>query len=370
MEEQINFLENLAEFCYGYTITMVTAVDGVVQEDLGHLISEYNHHCNIWPGVSYERFDEELLFHSAYQRVAGMLGVYGNLMTCTFAHGAVISTFGEDEDQSNVAGDDGLVPETEDDAVVIEAAIDLLGIHETSKEFISTEPGAIALKRPLRTVDSTKVMLKEMLIWPNLANLRFIFNDIKDPRFTYYRSYSRDDKVNLLGAEISRMLRSIYRSGQDYFRLNDDLIVVDTYLHNLEELAERRFNVSLKGGSSIGDKIRWPSIPSRFEEYFDDPRVRKAENLFKGAHTVAFRSHIPFDRAMMTETEFSCNTNKVLKFLEQIGCVEKTAEVIHLTGSKGYDTFLGCLKTLTPIVYRYCVVKAIPDHVRSVLDFT
>jgi hypothetical protein len=87
---------------------------GPVEEDLGDLVLDYAIHCVEKPPLSIERYDPSFEDITFYHEVASMLGIFGNLMTCTFAHGVVVGMSSPDVDSNqvyNCAGDDGLIPE-------------------------------------------------------------------------------------------------------------------------------------------------------------------------------------------------------------------------------------------------------------------
>jgi len=113
MSEQISYMEKLAIFCLDTEILVMDSAYGLIRKNLGEMLGDYNEICNKHGDVSYERVTgtEEFMSH---QSCAGMLGVYGNLMTCTHAHGLLMMQCVEDESQVNVAGDDGAI--AEDDA--------------------------------------------------------------------------------------------------------------------------------------------------------------------------------------------------------------------------------------------------------------
>jgi hypothetical protein len=83
-----NFTRELAEKCRGRTVRIVDTYEGVITADLGELLEEFNVACNIFPEfdigkLNWDRFyEEEVLIHNC-----GMLGVPGNISSCTLLHG-------------------------------------------------------------------------------------------------------------------------------------------------------------------------------------------------------------------------------------------------------------------------------------------
>jgi hypothetical protein len=147
MHEQRHFLYRLGVYCQGHVVRVIDTVDGLVEVDLGDLILEYNQ-MNEQPSYSSSRLlgNLELRHHTA-----GFLGVFGNLASCTFLHGAVMIQTVGDISGLGVAGDDGAV-ETDDDSKTI-GAIRTLGLMEPSKVYSTLDPGKqVYLKRPCKQV--------------------------------------------------------------------------------------------------------------------------------------------------------------------------------------------------------------------------
>lgn len=83
-----NFTQKLADRCRGRMVQIVDSNKGVVTVDLGIILDDFNTSCNIFPDfdigvLNWDRaYDEEVLVHNC-----GMLGVPGNISSCTLLHG-------------------------------------------------------------------------------------------------------------------------------------------------------------------------------------------------------------------------------------------------------------------------------------------
>jgi hypothetical protein len=110
----IDFKEFVREFAQFLEGTMVKVFDtsrGILEVDLGHLVHQYNDACNqngefcvtrIFDSMGVSSGEYVVLEH----KVAGMLGVFGNIVGCTALHGIVgVQICGGDEN-GNFIGDD------------------------------------------------------------------------------------------------------------------------------------------------------------------------------------------------------------------------------------------------------------------------
>jgi len=102
LDEIRNFIHGLAVYMRDVEITVIDSRDGPIQVNLGDLLMEYNAKCN-----DHAEFDAsvahpslESLFHTC-----GMLGVPGNIFSCTLLHGIHLR-FIAGEDNSRTVGDD------------------------------------------------------------------------------------------------------------------------------------------------------------------------------------------------------------------------------------------------------------------------
>jgi hypothetical protein len=82
-----NFMSRLAEFFSDVEIELVDSHFGIIRVNLGDLFERYNDTCNRNPSFDASQvfeatFEEEILQHNC-----GMLGVPGNISSCTLLHG-------------------------------------------------------------------------------------------------------------------------------------------------------------------------------------------------------------------------------------------------------------------------------------------
>jgi len=106
-----SFVAGLADFCEGYKTRIFDTYHGVVEISLAKLLRDYNDTCNIEPKFAISRIenldpDDDCVIMN--HLVAGMLGVYGNIVGCTSLHGIVLSSTIGSEDACNSIGDDAV----------------------------------------------------------------------------------------------------------------------------------------------------------------------------------------------------------------------------------------------------------------------
>jgi len=107
LEEIRNFTEALGRFCQGIVITTIDLARGPVLCDLGKMISDYNIHCNCDPefdgrGILGVPFEDDLFL----RHTCGMLGVPGNISSCTLLHGIHLAILLGSLVKGKVVGDD------------------------------------------------------------------------------------------------------------------------------------------------------------------------------------------------------------------------------------------------------------------------
>jgi hypothetical protein len=99
--------------------------------------------------------------------VAGFLGVYGNLMSCTFVHGVSVLMMIDNPDKLNVAGDDGHAAISRSNVDTLFDVIRGNGVVERSKLYSTDEEGSICLKRGIVQFN-LQLLQKRMVILPDL----------------------------------------------------------------------------------------------------------------------------------------------------------------------------------------------------------
>jgi hypothetical protein len=105
MTEFKYFIEELANFCDDVEIRIVDSHQGILNWTLGELLREYNATCNIQGEFTINRYMEGL-FKTFRHKIAGFLGVYGNIVGCTTVHGLHACQLCGDRGACKCVGDD------------------------------------------------------------------------------------------------------------------------------------------------------------------------------------------------------------------------------------------------------------------------
>lgn len=366
MAEQRGFVRRLAEFCYGTRVYYLDLRLGIQEADLGDLMTEYYDTCVFHPEVSYERvpgvvLDAERVFVSDHG-VASMLGIFGNLMTCTFAHGALMAQTVEKEDLINVAGDDGLVEETSDNSQEIQWSIKTLGECEMSKTFLSSDEGCICLKRPLY---EEMGVLKHgfSCIPPSLITFAHYIHDISDPRYSFHSDVVKQpSSFSIVGKDLMRFLRSVHRVAWkcDEVQLSYAAEIASTW-------TKSAFGYPLDEGRlpHCGDPFFWPCIPT-LENFIrrDDPLDLLILRRFNGCATLPVleitedENAIPLSSLSVGDT-IRRNSSWEMSMACLLGYIEQRNISKVVWGIEAYEYIKRVLTSTEPHVYEYVVVEDI-----------
>jgi hypothetical protein len=205
MSEQRHFLDALAIYCHGRIITVMDSILGPIPYDLGQLIKEYNE-LNFYP--EYNWTDDPSLLPEVHG-VAGFLGVYGNIATCTFLHGAILLQLTDQDYECGCAGDDAVVCIEDEDRVW--TCVSLIGILAVEKTYNLLDGDVVYLKR--RTwLDRRSFCLRSRAL---LQLPSFLWGMSKES-LSRFRESSMDKRelVDLA----AKSLQALYRSAPSFYR--------------------------------------------------------------------------------------------------------------------------------------------------------
>lgn len=220
--EQLSFLQSMADF-FRETIVYTVGKDLLLQEQtIGDMIDTYCNTVNDLPKYEFQRdiLDFALDSITFVHHVAGFLGVPGNLVTCTLAHGVSIGVTIRDVRMQSCAGDDGNIGVPgEKEEMDARKTIHLLGTFNDSKASTTRENGRGSyLKRSFKQVEN-KGFLFNRVDFPLLGAVNVMEKD--DPRFP---GLSKDRKRlrQSIAASTAKLFRDLFLSSQG--NLTDDVI--------------------------------------------------------------------------------------------------------------------------------------------------
>jgi hypothetical protein len=358
MHEQKFFVQALANFCSGAPISYMDARHGVITSDLGEVLWQYHDTCVNHPRLSYERESgsERIVTHG----LASLLGIFGNLMTCTFAHGAAMAYTVEDLSQINCAGDDGALAEDETNKEGISSMSSALGSYEEWKCFRSDIEGAICLKLPIEQVGLI-IRRRIRIIPPNLILIaHMLVEGYSDIRYTWFdEDLTKEKRLTVVGKDLMRFLRSAYRAREALSEEEKADCV------KFVREVSRRFNIKTEGSvPGYGGKFFWPYCSPGYELDNSDPLFVLLSYHYTGVVVLPrFETDYSDGRPLMYAGEISCrNSSKHLSFLEKLGFLEKEKETIVLFGSEGfYEIYRSWdASRVGSVVYSYKVIKDVP----------
>lgn len=363
MTEQRGFLDSLSKFCSGYPFSYMDSARGVITRDFGEVLWDYNQSCNHFPEVTFERAEPIMHGIPSYHRIAGPLGVFGNLVTCKVAHGALVLQIVDHEDQLNCAGDDGALDSNVERDKHLNFCIDALGRDQEEKRFRSDELGCICLKRPLTQSFST-IRHHLRIIPPSLYNILHHGKGYTDPRYRHFGEeyMTLDDHRKVIATEVFRFTRSVY--------LANEILTVEELevAFKVIEWIQQEFRFPIEGClAGFGSKYTFPMIldgdPQGFWSF--DPILRTAYNHYRPNSDLPKRgkSFVRLSEYSFSGAQFQSNSSPHLKFLEQLGFVEKEKALSESRVELSVEEYVShYIIDYVPAVYCYTVVRDIPPH--------
>lgn len=356
MHEQRHFLGCLSSYCSGRMVRIIDSVEGMVEVDLGVLLSEYNQ-MNVEPKYMSDRLLGKgvVLTH----HVAGFLGVYGNLSSCTFLHGAIMSQLVSTFSQIGVAGDDGLV-ESDDDYTTF-FVIRLLGLMEESKGYNTSECGnQLYLKRPIRQLGN-RVFSQSFALYSMLEHL----HDWDDHRF-FNAPRTKRERLSSLSSSIIAYLRSLTRLVLT--KDQKDMIfefLVNVYHHASFPKEGHIPQIHTTYGSD--QRVQSCVVPTlSLESIGNEPLEFTIKSLYQGIAVIPDKTldSIPIDSDLLfAGSEFVCTGSTLLSYYRKLGFVELIQDEVVIVGEDGLLSLLKYYSNVrTHARYTVSVIRDVPMH--------
>jgi hypothetical protein len=361
MRQQKSFCLVLKEFFKGVSVVIVDERYGPLECDLGELLEEYYEICVDGPSVSYERtiFEDLKDFTTRRHARASLLGIFGNLMTCTLAHYLILSPTISSGDFINIAGDDGLVWEDLLNKYLIDKTILLVGDYAQDKTYLSGELGAVCLKRPIIEIPPSLHLLHN-IVPPNIGvSLSYLLGENIDPRFEIIidEDLTVGERVSIVGKDLLRFLESCFERG---VTLEDARSV----FFGFSKLVSKSLGFWPNHGKLAQDSYVWPLDPNSYDYYSVSPQYifafvccQSLEYNLRGVEPIC-ASDLRFAGQSILG-----NTDRRLGLLEKLGYLEKKPKNQCL---QGIDSILMWIRhqknfaSLPPILYEFTCVKDIP----------
>jgi len=345
------FMQALGYYCRGTEISLYDSKVGLLKQDLGEMILQYNTLNHNIP-YSTERIYKEEPFVS-YQCVGGLLGVYGNMATAKFLHAAIMLQVFKDIDKLNAAGDDG--------AGIIDnkekpyKAVCTFGDMEWSKAYYTNEEGCICLKRPIFQAGG-RLWHGNLINWPSFEY--DLSTDQIDNRFPSIRTMARNKRKS---AAASSMLT--FLSQLQYISISDeDKLLITNYVHYFYEV----HGLPIWGNVPQVSNLQIGLVPYVAGEFIgENPVQLTISHNYQGLAILSVRRTVPFLNEMLDgRPTFECNNTAHLTYLTKLGYlnVSKLTKVVY--GEEGLHDLLEEFSNFGASVNEYTVSETIPYFLR------
>lgn len=360
LHEIINFTRELANFCRGTSITILDGHLGPMQADLGDILDLYNQECNMGP-----EFDASQLLDlpdTVFTHNCGMLGVPGNITSCTLLHGIHLAILLGSLHRGKVIGDDALAMfdrDIERPRETMSEAIGTLGRIALEKmEFWDDEDSHDVArwtyeKRPLER--QHEVVFKGTLFtWPSINLTANILNPQHRPLWKSPSSLFR------------LSCRQFSRFQSDLFHLTLSQMEKDLILRHLRAFYRRHglkfWNEGFVGELEVYGDVVAVSIPPCNENFFA-LSPRDLLRMHWGSWIWLPPSNYDLERAscLGIGSRFDAYGDPVLNYLRKMGFFESeriaVMTLIEDVDPLVLDQFLmGVLR----FPYSYCIVDSLP----------
>lgn len=355
------FLDRLALYCQGSEIEVMSTVDGVVPLQLSDVIRAYNS-SNSFPPYVCPALATMMSPTEDVHGVAGFLGVYGNIATCMFLHGAVLLQLAEREDEVGVAGDDAVIVVHYGEEQTVFAVVAILGILAREKTFDS-DSDVVYLKRRVELGDHNRLLTHHYIQLPSFL---FLLNSIELRRFreSSKKPYElRDIAISSLGAFFS----SASLVDVEY---HDRIRDFAGGYYRLLGLPENGYVPQFHYGPPVR-RSRLPFVPSvsviGSESYVTDT----LRLCHPGFSMVSVRDELvgETDIDLVAGITFTAYTQPSLTFLIRLGYVERvTTKREMVLGDEGLERTIAEYtrsRSLDAKQYTFRIVKSVPPSLRG-----
>jgi hypothetical protein len=286
--------------------------------------------------------------------VAGFLGVYGNLITCTIPHGLSLASLNDDFISNWCAGDDAGIAKPRDQVEAVHYMAKILGELAEEKVFVGSEKGAVALKRSI-SIEQGLLLFKSSVLWPTLA--LFLCDD--DGRFS-------DKDMNDAKKKFASALVPFLNSLRTVSITLDDQTLLLSLMRKLYGCL--RFPLTGWLPILVGFHPWEYTIPIMDEgSWFEDPLIRLAHHFYTSTYNCCVREKKEVDmNDLFTDGMAEGNMTDYLKNLERVGYVysEEIKEMMYdeygLLRLEDDLRRRGMKLYTDPKMYRFSLVDTVP----------
>jgi hypothetical protein len=353
--EHRNFLLDLADVVQEVEVILADSHYGKTTAMLSELIREYVT-CNVSdPTYVSSVLDPERFLYLTHG-VAGFLGVYANLITCTIPHGWTLACIDDSFSNNWCAGDDAGIQTAREKLDILNKNCRRLGQIQEEKTFVGTEPGAVALKRPVR-LEHNIIVFSPNVLWP-------IFGPIFDQEGTRFS----DEDYKMFRFRFCSSLISFFSSTRTMDLETEEVLFAVGYLKHVYDV----LGLPLRGWFPV--LMGWSpwkfTVPIMDERFFDlDPLERLVDTFYTGSFETTMEEEMPADIISLLEEGYSQgNMTPGLRWLRDIGYVHATEVRVKLYDLDGRECVLNSVRRKSnrvrgfPKVYDFHLIDTVPKN--------
>lgn len=371
LHEIRNFTAALARFFEDTFVTLVDTCHGPIQVSLGEMLNDFNDHCNLFPRFDTWKFEGDLDTGTpVYSRHnCGMLGVPGNISSCTLLHGLHLCVLVMYMEACRCVGDDALGVKLMTDLREFIGRLQNIGrvsfektiIWEARQGWEEDESRWHYTKRPIGRAEN-RVYLGAQAIFPPLASMFCVTDGLHTTTFP--------ERIRPRGIRIANFLVSFaiqFSSLPAYSEVDKEF--ADDFVRSCT-LGLRRYLQNHRGNHSasfipsilsrIPRGVGWDSFEEHVHSYIGTIiRVPVADcNLFN----FSVSEFLPILHPIILHSTRSWKLGVDMEWVES---KEATVELL-LTGENVDILFQLCLGQLKK-TYSYTVLEICPSWFRQFL---
>lgn len=364
LEEIQNFTDALADFFSDTTIHVVDTFLGVIAVNLGDLIKRYNDACNRSPDFDASKVlgqPDIVLTHTC-----GMLGVPGNITSCTLLHGIHLALIMGSLHNNKVVGDDAFgktnitSSNTKDNLFTQLGNIGRVSLskmefwppHERDND-ASIRDTWHYVKRPITRIDE-HMEFGDLVDWPGIDNIL----SLQDDYHTSPSSMANFARVKKFLAQAYRLLVQVESMGYT----DMEYLFIRRFLRSSYEALD----IPLGGGLEYaGRPLLIPSCSWRgdivgdfINEHYDDI-VEIPLFASPGIVTVE-----PQQGA-----QFEDRSRPVWRILSDLGYLDRELLTHHVVVSSSIDLVKQVLSKSFAPCYAYTFLKTPPSWIKECVQY-
>lgn len=369
------FVREFAVFCEDTRVKIFDTRAGVIEVSLGNLLHDYNDACNTDGEFCITRIAENLgsapeKYVVLEHKVAGMLGVFGNIVGCTALHGIVgVQICGSDEDGNFIGDDAGIVVVEMErfevhqikDAIrsIGELADDKTQVFEGNDEDYDDSDSWHYTKRPIG-VERSGIKLGWMPEFPMIAPARGLRLHHVTVPFAEFRIRRR-----IFVRQVTRFLNSLHTHQAEVTAEDWDLvqfILRDCYRClqlPVEGAVPRLENRWIDGRPHGDDVVVVPPIREDVLTRGWRDVLRENTTILEGTIRIPrFEMSDEIPRQLLEGMSFVFRSDRILSLLDKVGVVTKRLLVEdRLVSEETLDTYFAFLDGSLKPLYEYQVVS-------------